>query len=347
MANGRLRLHCILITAFMSVSGLFAANVAADEAYQVEVSGIVQVEAIGGRSVDGTAESDISLATIEIGFDAEITDNVSAHILLLHEEDGTDLEVDEGSITIAQLGGAPLTLTAGQMYVPFGRFESHMISDPLTLVLGESRESIIQLGAEQGNFSGSVYSFKGATRELNTSERIKSFGANVMFRIERENLNLNSGISYINNLAESDTIQDIINPPTALSKRPAGIALHTIMRRGPLTMIAEYIGAKDSFATTDLAFNGQSAKPNAYNIEAGYELLIFNKEATLALAFQGSRQAQTLGMPESRVLTSINVPLREQTSLSFEWAKSDDYAINEGGSGRTTHLYTAQLAVEF
>jgi len=36
-------------------------------------------------------------------------------------------------------------LTAGQLYVPFGAFETGLISDPLTLEIGETRESTVLL----------------------------------------------------------------------------------------------------------------------------------------------------------------------------------------------------------
>jgi len=44
--------------------------------------------------------SDIVLATVELAMDADIVDHVQGHILFLHEEDDTPIEVDEGIITI-------------------------------------------------------------------------------------------------------------------------------------------------------------------------------------------------------------------------------------------------------
>ncbi len=348
MANDSPTLRTTFIVV-AAISGLCAlsSSAGANDAYEIEISGVVEIEATGGRTTDGAANSDISVATIEIGIDTTITDNVSAHLLLLHEENDTDLEIDEGTITLSELGSLPIAISAGQMYVPFGHFESHMISDPLTLELGETRESVVQFGAVADNIHAAIYTFKGATRQANDSDRVKSIGANIGFTIENNGFNLDSGISYLSNMAETDTIEGIISNSTTLTDTPAGIGLHAIVRRGPLTMIAEYTGANDSFDTADLAFNGNGAKPGAYNIEAGFELSMFGKEATLALAAQGSRDAQVLSLPESRLLGSINVALREQTSLGFEWAKSDDYGTNEGGTGRATNMYTAQIAVEF
>ena len=108
---------------------------------RVTFGGLVEVEATTGKDYEGTKESDITLATVELGLDAEITDWVNGHILLLYEEDDTPLCVDEGFITLGNLEKFPLYFAAGKMYVPFGAFETNMISDPLTLELGENNES--------------------------------------------------------------------------------------------------------------------------------------------------------------------------------------------------------------
>jgi hypothetical protein len=336
-----------IIASTIAACGLMAPATHANDQYEIEVSGVVEVEASGGRATDGSANSDITLATVEIGIDTAITDHVSTHILLLHEEDDTNLEIDEGTITLSQLGGLPIEMTAGQMYIPFGNFESHMVSDPLTLEIGETRESVVQFSSEAGNAYGSIYSFKGTTRNADESDRVKGFGANIGFSVEHKHFNLDTGISYISNMAETDTIEGAVTDPANLTDSPAGIGLHAIVRKGPLTVIAEYIGANDGFATADIAFNANKAEPAAYNVEAGYELTIFGKEATMAVAAQGTSEAQALDLPESRLLGGVSINLREQTSLSFEWASSDDYDAADGGSGLSTDMYTAQIAVEF
>jgi len=336
-----------IIASTIAACGLMAPAIHANDQYEIEISGVVEIEASGGRATDGSANSDITLATVEMGIDTAITDHVSTHILLLHEEDDTNLEIDEGTITLSQLGGLPIEMTAGQMYIPFGNFESHMVSDPLTLEIGETRESVVQFSSGVGNAYGAIYSFKGATRNTGESDRVKGFGANLGLSVEHELFNLDTGISYISNMAETDAIEDAVTDAANLTDSPAGIGLHAIVRKGPLTVIAEYIGANDGFDATDLAFNANKAEPAAYNVEAGYELSIFGKEATIAVAAQGTSEAQALDLPESRLLGAVSINLREQTSLSFEWARSDDYDVTDGGLGLSTDMYTAQIAVEF
>ena len=178
---------------------------------RVQVSGVVEVEAgaVDDSSVDS---SDIATATVQLGIEATINDGVTGHVLLLHEEDDTPLEVDEGSITVSLNGQGSVYLTAGQMYVPFGNFESHMVSDPLTLELGETRQSILQVGFDNNGLYGSAYLFNGTTIENGGDDSVENFGANVGYVMESDSLNIDLGASYISNIADSFGIMD--NLPT-------------------------------------------------------------------------------------------------------------------------------------
>ena len=109
----------------------------------IEVGALIEVEAGYTSPFEGDSESDVVLATFELGISSQVTDWVEAGGTLLYEEDETDLEVDTGYITLANADVSPLFLTAGQIYVPFGAFETHMVSDPLTLEIGETRESTL------------------------------------------------------------------------------------------------------------------------------------------------------------------------------------------------------------
>jgi hypothetical protein len=131
---------------------------------RITISGVVEAEAgfsstdYNDSATDDVDESDIVLATVELGIDAEVYKHVSGHILLLYEEDENDgnIAIDEGFITIDGKDVVPLYLNAGQLYVPFGQFESHMITDPLTLDLGETSQSAVQVGFANDLFDASI-----------------------------------------------------------------------------------------------------------------------------------------------------------------------------------------------
>lgn len=98
----------------------------------MEISGLLEAEIGFSSDFNNVDTSDITLATVELAFDAQINERVSAHVLMLHEDDDTEpAEIDAGIIGLDLNGG--WSLAAGRMYLPFGVFETHMVSDPLTL----------------------------------------------------------------------------------------------------------------------------------------------------------------------------------------------------------------------
>jgi len=315
---------------------------------RITLSGVVEVEA-AYADTDNDDESDITLATVELAIDTQVTDWVNVHALALFEEgeENDHLIIDEGIITIGNSDVSPFYIAAGRMYVPFGNFESNMISDPLTLELGETRETAIQLGFESDGFHGSAFTANGDARE-NGNERIDYFGANLGFGKEAEDgSGFDLGISFVNSIADSDSLQGTVTDADNLDDETPGIGAYATLRRGNFTLIGEYLGATEDFAAADLTFDGSGAEPESWNLEAGYDFKIANKEATFALAWQGTDEALALELPEDRYMAALSVGIYENTTLSFEWAHDDDYDSSDGGTGDDSDTFTAQLAAEF
>jgi hypothetical protein len=315
---------------------------------RVTLSGVVEVEAASAVDFDGADTSDITLSTVELGLDAEITEWVNAHLLLLWEEDDTEpVDLDEGTITLGNLEKFPLYLTAGKMYVPFGSFESNMISDPLTLELGETRESAALVGFEASGFYGSLYAFNSDINETGDDDEIKSFGADAGYGLENDTMSLDLGVGWINNLASSDSLTDYFGPGVEIQDYPAGFTAHLTLGYGPFMLIGEYLGALDAFQASELVFNGTGAEPNAWNIEAAYTRDIKGKETTFAVGYQKTDEALALELPEERILGCIGVGIWENTSLALEYLHDEDYSVADGGTGNDANATTVQLAVEF
>ncbi len=315
---------------------------------RIGLSGLVEVEASAVDSPDGD-ESDVVLATVELGIDAQINEWVSAHVLVLFEEDDTDPpEIDEGVVSIANAAVTPFYLNAGRMYLPFGNYESNMVSDPLTLEIGEIRESAVQVGFESAGFYGSLFIFNGDTKEQGDDE-IDQFGLNIGFAQESENggLSYDMGLSYINNIADSDALQDAVMDADNLSDQVAGVGAHLIVNAGDFTLIGEYLGASESFEDGDLDFRGRGAEPESWNLELGYHFTMGDWDSTFAIAWQETDEALALELPERRLVAALSMEIFANTSLSLEWANDEDYDLADGGTGDDTDTFTAQLAVEF
>ena len=343
----------------------------------VELSGLVEVEA-ASWSVDDNGffedddGSDVSLATVEIGLDVQLSDWSSGHLLLLYEEGEEDghIIVDEGTITLGNLDKFPLYLTAGKMYVPFGSFESCMISDPLTLELGETNDTAVQIGFEAAGFYGSVYAFNGDINEEGENDDIDTFGANLGFAMEKDAIGLDVGVDYINNIGDTDGLGDHLADRTEeidlalhgggfvttevgidgadeIDDYVDGLSLHAILAMGPFTLIGEYVAALDDFEVDEINFDNDGAEPEAWNVEAAFTTELFSRETTFALGYQGTDEALALGLPEDLYIGSVSMEIFDHTSLAFEYFHAEDYDTDDGGTDDDADVATVQLAVEF
>lgn len=305
----------------------------------LSLGGAVEVE-VGYEDNDEAGEktSDIVLATVEIGIDAEINDKVSGHILLLWEEDDTPLDVDEGTITLTAPYG--LSLTAGKMYVPFGAFNSHFISDPFTLELGETNESALMVSYGADKFEVSLVVFNGDIHEPNDDDKVDDIVASVTVNPAE---GISFGASYISDIAESDgDITGFVGTTSPLTEIVAGYSAFFSGSFGPIAVEGEYLAAADEFnagdvttalADPDAVLSGD--EPSAYNVEVAFAI----SDATeVAARYEGT---DDLDMSEKQFGVAVSHELYENTSLALE------YLNGEYKSGKKRDLLTAQLAVEF
>lgn len=318
---------------------------------RVQIGGVVEVEAGRNDPDSGDSSSDIVVATAEIGIAAQINDWVASEITLLYEEDDTDLEVDLATIAIANPDG-PWFIVAGQQYLPFGTYETNLVSDPLTLAIGEIRETAVVAGIESNGFSGGVYAFNGGL-DANGDSDIDAFGAFAGYSRESDSGTFAVNLGYISDIGDADGLQDTIQDNIDLAMldyddQVAGVTLDAMFSTGPFTFIVEYTKASDRFTMNELAFRGRGAQPSAFNVEAGYGFTVAGRAATFALAWQETDEAVALGLPQKRVAAAVSVDVLDNTTLSFEWAHDDDYSVADGGSGENGgDTITGQLAVEF
>jgi hypothetical protein len=312
---------------------------------RLTISGAVEVEVGFENGYENESTSDIALATVELGLEAQVCDWAVANVVFIWEEDDTEqVEVDEGTITLGNIDKYPFYLTVGKFVVPFGNYETNMISDPLTLEIGETPQSAVQLGLESSNFYGSMYIFNGDIDEDGEDDKIKCFGASAGYAFETENFSLDIGAGWINNIADSDGLGGWIEDSGfSLKDYVGGITGHAILNFAPFMVIAEYVTAMDDIEFTD---NTKLESPSAYNIELGYTFEMAGKETTLGIAYQGTEECGGI-LPESRLVASIGVGLGEYVGVALEYAHDEDYSETDGGTGDEADIITMQLALEF
>ncbi|MGH1428112.1 MAG: LbtU family siderophore porin [Arenicella sp.] len=297
----------------------------------IAFSGAIEVEAGYSKPENGDSETDLTIATVELVAEAQMTEQLSAEMVFLYEDD-SDVEVDVAQFTYA-LKNLPLSFTLGQTYVPFGSFETGLISDPLNLEIGETREISAVVAYENHGLNAAFYIFNGDNDE-NGESKINNWGTAAGYSNDTFSL----GVSYINALGESDGIQEALST-SSVGEYTDGLSVNGLLNLGPVTLIAEHTTALDSFgAALD------NAEPSATNVEVDFNTAFFGKSAIFAAAYQTTDDALVLELPESRVLVGLGVDINDHFSVGVEYARDSDYDVNDGGTGEDSNAFTVQFA---
>jgi hypothetical protein len=312
---------------------------------RIQISGLIEVEASHGKidfkdpAAGDEKNSDVDLATVELVMDAKIAAHVEGHVMFKYEDD--DLFVDEGFITLVGTESFPAYLIAGRQYIPFGNFDSHFVTDPTTLILGETNEGAVVAGYRYGGemVDVSVGAFNGRAKKIGKDDAIDSFVGSIVVN-PFENLML--GASYTSNLAGSDSFSEAVVDKDNLDSLVGGwSAFLTFEFLERFKVIGEYVGALDSFKAGEIydAADTKERKPSAWNVELGVAV-IDNLE--LAARYEGSDDGGAEFLPESRYGVVLNWGIFENTNLALEYLHGE-----YEDDAQETDSFVAQLAIEF
>lgn len=310
---------------------------------RLQISGLIEVEAYHEKvdykdptSPDETT-SDVDLATVELVVDARVVAHVDGHVMFKYEDD--DVFVDEGFIVLTGGDAFPAYLIAGRQYIPFGDFDSHFVTDPNTLILGETN---VGSGVAGYRFGGerieiSVGAFNGKIDKVGGDNAIDSVVASIVAQPFEA---LMVGASYTSNLASSDTFSEfVIDPIDDLVGAWSAFVNFQFFER--FKFIAEYVAAVDNFNTGEIydAADMQERQPSAWNLELAAVIV---DRLELAVRYGGSEDGGAEFLPESQYGSVLNWGFFKNTNLAFEYLH-DKYEDDT----QETDTLTVQLAVEF
>ncbi len=307
----------------------------------LQLNGLIEAGWVHIDPYEGPATSEWLISTLLLGMTFQPHPWVAVEASGLYEDNGrTPLELDVAQLKIGPPEG-PWFLDGGQFYLPFGRYESNMVSDPLTLNLGENREIGAALGFEYASLFGAAYTYRGE-RLGRHGASLDEWGAEVGYTGEPGGYPLTLAVGYISDIGDSDSLYPLVEG----NDRIGGLALSALFEAGPWTLIGEYVAATqplDGYTGENLA--GQS--PAAWMLEVGYQFDLLGKEALIALGYQGTREALALALPETRGLVAFDLGIYQYTTLQLEWVLDQDYGESAGGTGNSGNTFRAQIAVAF
>ncbi len=261
-----------------------------------------------------------------------------------NEVNNSEVQLGQGYLTIGDFTTAPVYGSFGQMYVPFGRYSSYMISTPSAKTLGRIQTRAINLGyhSNDAEFTpfAAVYGFEGAN-EINgnpaSNSDVESYGSNLGLSFSKDDYSGMLGVSYTSNIAESSGLQGDGSANSgfassqgteALTKRVPGADIYGQIGYNDYLLLAEFVKATTQFNANNLSYNGQGAQPEALDVEAVYSFEFWHP-SYVGVAYGESWQALSLGVPKKNFGAVYSIAIWQNTALSFELMHNIGYSEND------------------
>ena len=300
------------------------------------LSGLIEVEgsALRQRLADDStvSASDLTLATAQLGLDAKVSEEVGVNLTMLFEEGG-ELEIDEAFMRFEK---DSWSMSAGRLYLPFGAFHSHFVSDPLTLTLGETRQTAVLAGYGQGGVQLQAFAFNGNEEKPGREDHVNDGGLRLTVTPYE---GLEFGASVLSDLAESGA--ELLGG-NGYARRVAGWSAYAHLQQGRLGLEAEYLAAARAFAASDLDANadGRGDQPQTWNLEAAWAL---TPEVELAARYGGSRELAEA--PRHEYGADLSWSPLAATTVSLEYLRGN-FDTSLAATKRSDQL-TMQVALAF
>ncbi len=363
------------------------------------LSGMIQAQGFYSQGGIASNASDINLSNVNLdayilgpsswtsglmsfAFENSIGAN-SGIVTSNHRVSNSRVFVNEAFVIIGDFSKSPFYGTAGQMFVPFGRYNSNFITNPVTKTMARIKNRALLVGYQQQTsnaFYTAAYIFRGDSYVPSTHNKINNGGVDLGYRFTVGPVYGDVGGGVIGNVADSIGMQITGNNPlfngfgsNLMSCGVSGTGscgseqlVHRVPAydaRGLLAigehwnLVGEYIAASTDFNPTDLSYNSHGARPQALNAEAAYSFTAFDRPNSLAIGYGMTQQALAIGLPAKRYSLVMNTSMWRQTLQSIELRHDVDYsasATSSGdgipgptGTGHSDNVITAQFSIYF
>ena len=317
---------------------------------KVRLGGLVEVNALTARTKNEEGEkstsSDLLLNTAQLSAKAEINEYVSGSVVLLYEEEpgegGNEINVDEAFISLKGGEICPGYANFGRIYLPFGLYESHFISDPLPLLLGETNDTGVVAGYANDFLDLNVGVFKGDVQEYDQDDQIDTLVASATLSLgsaQEDGLNATGGVAYLSNLANSEELAELASEDGIADTVGGASVFLRVSYAERYFFEAEYLWALDDFTDGDLEFiDAENRSPRAWNLETAAR---FIDGLEFALRYGGSDEGGRDFLAESEYGAVGSYQIFTNTSLALE------YLFQDFENDTDNSQATMQIAVEF
>lgn len=331
----------------------------------VIISGGIEATASYTKGYTNSDDASVNLSTAEIDLWAIMSQWASGFMAIDYDDSPPDtgsrvtnsrLFLQRGFVTVGNLQHAPVYLTMGQIFVPFGRYSSAVVTTPLTKTIGRIEDRALVLGYFKDGVYFQAYGDNGDRVDSNPNGVIFQGGAN--FGYKNSGLSIGAidvGVGYTTNLADSQGMQSNgLSSGGTPSTQFAGFSqttnadgisandlahnvdaldFHWSLSRGIMTLITEYITALRRFDAGDLSFNGEGAMVSALQTELDFNFVFRGMPWTVGGAYNRSWQALALNVPEESYFAVVSTSFWKNTVESVEFRHDVNYSVTGGTGG--------------
>ena len=222
--------------------------------------------------------TDIDLSRFELDVLAEVNPWIAAMGSMSYDN-GSDAAQDRtkssnlylkrGFFVLGDLSKSPYYAAFGQMYMPFGRYSSYMLSSGIPVSLGRISGRGLVLGyygldQQDNGLSTSVYLMQGKSRPSPANASIDQFGAEASWMHHFQNGSIQLGAGWVRNIADADKVEQALRDKTPaahrlLQQRVAGLDVYAIAGLQDWRMVAEYVSAMDDIVANSIDYGQYSA----------------------------------------------------------------------------------------
>ncbi len=332
-------------------------------------SGKLEGQASFTKTYAGANVNNIDFSGAELDTYVQANDWVSGYMALDYDPseamDGSRVFLNRAFITIGNLSKLPVYTTIGQIYVPFGRYSSAMVTTPSTLGLGRTRVRALVLGYQQTGdnaFHAEAYAYQGLTNPVNNSNINDQWGSDAGYQFDVGKVSGEVGASYISNLGDSQGMQaSVFSTDQTQHHNVPAFDVYGSLAFKPLVFLAEYVDALKSFQFYDMNFANQGAWPKAFHVEADYTFNTGSKPSSIGVAYDQTSEALAVGLPKNSYSIFYNVNIWSSTNFALEYRHNVNYppsaATNDpadptpasitGDLGKTDNIVTASFDLFF
>lgn len=323
----------------------------------LSLSGKVEPDGTVGEDYVGNTFSDWSLGSGELDVAAAVNEMVEGYIGIAYDDSrpvsgaprvaNSRFFLNLGFVNIGNLDQSPFYFTAGQLYAPFGRYSSSMITPPLPLRLSRTKTRPVILGYKSQEDTGPFAAIYGYKSETTLGASWVS-GLNLGEVFSFHSITGEIGASLISSLDDAAGMQvngtntsssdnfagfaSLTNGSEMVSKIP-GIDFHLTAAYDRYSLTAEWVSSTRRFREQDLSFNGLGAQPQALQLEAGLTFVSFDRPSSFAVSYQWSKDTLALNMPNQRASCLFNISIWKDTVESLEYRHDVDFSNNQYANG--------------